>query len=137
MARKLAVGVLMILMLSGPVLAQDKAIDFSLKGGVDWADLQVDPDPDPAYERLMRFGAGAALGFNIRPGFSLDTDVLYMMKGAKWEFSEDDYDSESEIKLDYIVINPMLRFAPAENGSGVYILGGGGDRIPDERGGID
>ena len=124
MTRKLAVVALMALVLSGPALAQKKAIDFSLKGGINLANLVADPEPDPNYERLMRYGGGATLGFNIRPGFSVDADVLYMMKGAKWEFSEGDHEETSEVKLDYLVINPMIRFAPAENRSGVYIMGG-------------
>ena len=131
---------LMVILLAGPAMAngyssQFKAFDFGLKGGVNLADLEFDPDEEVDWESFLRFGGGATLGFNITPTFGLDLDVLYMMKGAKFEgdfligdvpgYGDVSCGGEARIELDYLVVKPMLRFTPIQGGASPYLLLGG------------
>jgi hypothetical protein len=77
---------------------------------------------------LMGYGGGLGLGLNMAPGFSLDTDFLYMRKGSKvrdqveWDAEVFSYDAE--FRLDYFVINPMLRFSSAGVGARPFLTVG-------------
>lgn len=130
---------LMAILLAGPAMAngQFKAIDFGVKGGINLSNLEIDPKlqvEDPAaevdMENYLRFGGGVTLGLNVSPTFGIDLDVLYMMKGAKAEYTviNDDL-GECTVKdyfeMNYIVFKPMLRLAFVPEGTTPYILAGG------------
>jgi len=130
---------LMVILLAGPAIAdgQFKAIDFGIKGGINLTNLEMDPklevqDPpsEVDMENYLRFGGGVTLGLNVTPTFGLDLDVLYMMKGAKAEYTviNDDF-GECTVKdyfeLNYIVFKPMIRLAFVPHGTTPYILAGG------------
>lgn len=125
---------LMVILLAGPAMAngyssQFKSFDFGIKGGVNLANLDWDPEQEIDWESFLRFGGGATLGFNITPTFGLDMDVLYMMKGTKAEGTLEAQgatcDVEYELRLDYIVFKPMFRFTPIQDGASPYLLLGG------------
>ena len=107
-------------LLASPASGQQSAIDLSLFGGITLGNLDVAPEPDPSFENLMRFGGGAGLCFNIRPGLSLEIEGLYIEKGACREVNDIEY----ETHLDYIAVSPMLRIAPSIRHSGFYLLAG-------------
>jgi hypothetical protein len=128
---------LMVFLLAGPAMANgyghpSKAVDLGIKGGINMASLVLDPEDDD-FESFLRFGGGVTLGFNVTPTFGIDLDVLYMMKGAKAEYTEESEieqqevlcDIEEEYKLDYLVFKPMMRLTLAPTGASPYILAGG------------
>jgi len=117
--------------------AQEKAIDFGFKGGINLAELSYDPDPfedGTGLEKSMylRFGGGVVLSFNITPTFSIDANALYLMKGSKHtgdglvyeEYPEYVFDVDARVNLSYIVVNPMIRFSPVAGGVAPYFMVG-------------
>lgn len=131
---RILVAVMLIAILGAtPVLAdQLKPMSFAVKGGVNPAFQELDPDPDNRDGNLIGFGGGATLGINLSPNFALDTDVLYVRKGGKYEdvyrngneVSGEDRVFKSEIALDYVVVNPMFRVTPNTNGPRPYLMAG-------------
>ncbi len=87
-------------------------------------------------EWYLRFGAGATLSLAFTPKLALDADLLYVQKGAKQDgritvLVEDGNEEyvipvtiTADWKLDYIVLAPMVRYAPLGAEGGPYFLGG-------------
>ncbi len=87
-------------------------------------------------EWYLRFGAGGTLSLAFNPELALDADVLYVQKGAKQDgritvlIEEDNEEYVIPVtvtanwKLDYIVLAPMVRYAPLGAEGGPYFLGG-------------
>jgi len=118
---------LLALLLAGTAMAQTKPIMLGFKGGVDYASLVFDPENGVDTDPSIGLAAGGLLGFMISPGMSLDTDVLYIQKGAKRNDlvpTKADDASEVTFRYSYIVINPMLRFAVQNQGLRPYFLAG-------------
>jgi opacity protein-like surface antigen len=114
----------LILALAVPAAAIEKPINLALKGGVNWATFSHDGPESGNFDRGIFYGAGGTLSFNVRPGLDLDADVLYLMKGTKYESSGEDYSLEETAHLNYLVCSPMLRFTPHSYGAGPYFMGG-------------
>jgi hypothetical protein len=122
---------LLALLVAAPAMGQmefQKQIYFGVKGGVNIANLAMDPEPDPSPETRMGIAGGATLAFIISPGMTLDTDFLYMQKGAKWTYdymtSSDVVELEYEAKYTYLVINPMFRFTVQNEGMRPFFMAG-------------
>ena len=123
MKRVVAAAVLAFLF-ALPVMAQTNPIVLGFKGGVNLANLSIDPDTDPSPDMYLGLAVGGLLGFEISPGMTLDTNFLYIQKGAKWESDfEGDTFKETD-KYSYVVINPMLRFAVQNQGLRPYFMAG-------------
>lgn len=107
-------------------MAQDKPIDFSVLGGINWGTLRVDPEYESSSpETYMRFGGGAGLCFHVRPGMAIELQALYLQKGAKFRAQDDDLAYGADTEIDYFVISPQVRFVPSESQTGLYLFGGG------------
>lgn len=131
--RAIVVLLSLVCLAAGPVIAEeDSGVSFGIKGGINPAYQEWSPDPDNMDGMFIRYGAGVSLGFEMNPNVSLDTDFLYVMKGGKFR---DEYRSgneldhtprvfESELSLDYIVINPMFRVTPKKVGPSPYFMAG-------------
>ncbi|MFH1145093.1 MAG: porin family protein [Candidatus Eisenbacteria bacterium] len=125
MRSRMAAVALLALLLAVPVMAQTKPIQLGVKAGVNLAELVYDPELEGfELERRMGIAGGALLGFTLSPGMSLDTDFLYIEKGAKWDATFDDETVEYEAVYSYVVINPMLRFAVQSQGLRPYFMAG-------------
>ncbi|MFH1144636.1 MAG: porin family protein [Candidatus Eisenbacteria bacterium] len=125
--RRAAVITLLVLGMAASVAAQSRSISFSLKGGIDYANLNVENSDSDNPDYLLGFGGGITLGTAISPAAGIDLDVLYMRKGAQEEFRSGMDEGETitfETKLDYVILSPLLRLAPAGSGPGIYFLGG-------------
>jgi hypothetical protein len=130
MRGKMIAVILLACVCAGPVLAQQKVVDFGIKGGINVANLTSDPEIKPEFENYLRPGGGATVGFPVAPGFALDVDFLYMQKGAKHgdiqaEVDQAVFKGDIMYRLDYFVINPMLRFAPITQGPTPFFVVGG------------
>ncbi len=123
MKRVVAAAVLAFLF-ALPVMAQTNPIVLGFKGGVNLANLSYDPETDPNPDMYLGLAVGGLLGFEISPGMTLDTDFLYIQKGAKWEGESDGDEYKVTDKYSYVVINPMLRFAVQNQGLRPYFMAG-------------
>ncbi|MBU1701847.1 MAG: PorT family protein [Candidatus Eisenbacteria bacterium] len=133
MTKILATVILIVVFCAAPVLAeQTKPVSFAVKGGINPAFQEFEPDPENRDGNLMGFGGGATLGINLGPYFSIDTDLLYVRKGGKYEdryrngneMDGEDRIFKSEIALDYVVVNPMIRIAPKTDGARPFLMAG-------------
>jgi hypothetical protein len=96
-----------------------RAITFGLIGGLSSATLAVDDDggEDDDTERRNGLAGGAYLTFGIAPQLGLRAEVLYAMKGARANGSDDVGDPEEvTVKLDYVEVPLLLQFQPAVAG---------------------
>lgn len=125
MRTKEAIVILMALLLAVPVVAQEKPFSFGVKGGINMANLAFDPEPDPGPDNMMGFGFGGALGFSLSPAAALDLEVMYLQKGASWDAEAEGCTSETDLKLAYLTLSPMLRFKFHSESVTPYILAGG------------
>jgi len=128
MKTRMAGVALLALLVAAPAMGQmvEKQIYFGIKGGVNMANLSVDPEPPVDFETLMGIGGGVTLAFVISPGMTLDTDFLYMQKGAKYTFDLglEDESVEYKLKYTYLVINPMFRFTVQNEGMRPFFMAG-------------
>ena len=99
-------------------------MSLSLKGGVTLADLDYTEANAPESDQYMRFMGGITLGMSMSQKVGLDLDVLYVMKGAKNPLDGTFGFTEMETRLDYLILSPLLRFAPRPDGAGIYFMGG-------------
>jgi Outer membrane protein beta-barrel domain len=129
--------IVMLLLLSAPVSAQDNSMAVSIKGGFNLANLEFEnletgsgsEGLDSDTENLLRLAGGISFGKATAPGIGFDLDLLYVQCGAKQTFEGVEVKTgstvEIETKLDYLEIAPMLHYTFSENASGPYLLGGG------------
>ncbi|MBD3237000.1 MAG: outer membrane beta-barrel protein [Candidatus Eisenbacteria bacterium] len=108
---------------SGAVLAEPGA-SLAIKGGVNWATLQIDPDDAADLESWMRPGGGICISLPLDPKIWLDIDVLYLQKGALQVHDEMLELNDTEWRLNYAVVAPMLRLVPGGMATGPYLIGG-------------
>ncbi|MCK4413035.1 MAG: PorT family protein [Candidatus Eisenbacteria sp.] len=131
MKMRMASVALLALLVAAPAMGQmvEKQIYFGIKGGVNMANLSVDPEPDEDFKSRMGIVGGASLSFVISPGMTLDTDFLLVQRGAKVDEKEVEaedglYSLKNEIKLSYLSINPMFRFTVQNEGMAPYFMAG-------------
>ena len=130
MRTKLRVAFLLACVVAGPPVAASRVVVFGIMGGGDLATLTFDPERDPKPEVYPRFLGGGTIAFRLARSFWVDTDFLYVMKGARleWEAEETrcgDCRVKDDLTLDYFVINPMFRFAPLNDQFMLFLVLGG------------
>lgn len=89
-------------LLSG-IGAKAQGIDFGLKAGVNFANINGDLNADG----ITSFHAGAALELNLTPGFSVQVEGLYSSQGAEYKNIEG---LANDVNLDYIAAPIMAKF---------------------------
>ena len=83
-----------------PVQAQKKT-ELGIKGSFGYADLTRDVT---GTKSILGFGGGGLLRFSLSPQISIQTEALFVQKGAKQDDSEGDAE---ELKLTYFEV-PVL-----------------------------
>lgn len=86
------------------------AQEFGAKAGVNFAALNGDGD----FDGRTSFFVGGVVEFEISETFSLQPELLYSSQGAKSSFSEEGFDFETIIKLDYLNIPIMAKYYVTE-----------------------
>ena len=67
-----------------PTNAQDGAMQFGVKGGLNLANLSVDPGEDA--DAAIKFGVGGIMLYPLSDVLDLQVEVLYLLKGSKLKF---------------------------------------------------
>jgi hypothetical protein len=85
--------------------------------GANFATLDVNPEQGPTFDRRTGLAAGIFFTLPLGPSLSVQPEVLYSQKGAKYKEGS----AEATIQLDYVDI-PVL--ARAGSSSGLVVFGG-------------
>lgn len=93
---------LALVLISG-ISVQAQGIDFGLKAGVNFANINGDLNADG----ITSFHAGAALELNLIPTFSIQAEGLYSSQGAEYKNFEG---LAEDVNLDYISVPVMAKF---------------------------
>lgn len=66
---------------------------------------------------LLGFGGGAFVTYGFTPMFAIQPEVLYMMKGAKYEATVDGTAYTMKVKLSYLEVPVLLKVMPQMKGN--------------------
>jgi len=88
------------------------AQNFGAKAGVNFASLNGDDAED--FDGRTSFHIGAVVEFEISETFSFQPELMYSSQGAESSFSEEGFDYEMKIKLDYLNIPLMAKYYVTE-----------------------
>ena len=108
---RVCVLVVALLVASGSAaMAQNQG--SGLKGGVNFAELKIDPGDLDFFERRTGLIAGAFFVLPVAPHFSIQPEALYSQKGATVE----EADGGGTLKLDYFDIPILARWDSSNSG---------------------
>ena len=82
--------------------AQDGAMQFGVKGGLNLANLSVDPGEDA--DAAIKFGVGGIMLYPLSDVLDLQVEVMYLLKGSK------DDDLDTKVNLAYLSVPVMGRY---------------------------
>ncbi len=100
------------LVLSSAPAAMAQNQGSGIKGGVNFAELDIDPGDFDFFERRTGLVAGAFFVLPVAPHFSIQPEALYSQKGAKVE----EADGGGTLKLDYFDIPILARWDSSNSG---------------------
>ena len=81
--------------------APAQATEFGITGGLNMANMSGDFENNKA---MMTFGGGFFGRMSAGPQFTIHSEVLYMMKGTKWD------EGDEKLKLNYIEVPVLLMY---------------------------
>jgi len=108
-----------------PSFAQDDAIQFGVKVGLNLANASVDPDPEGvSFDAVTKFGAGGIMIYPLSEVLGLQVEAMYLLKGSKAEidFFGDVFDLE--LNLAYLSIPVLVRFDFNSENASTYVVAG-------------
>jgi hypothetical protein len=105
----IAVLVLFLVMTTTPSVA---GVKFGVKGGLTLANIKSVPETFEGYkwENKMGLVGGVFAELGLAKGFSLQPEVLYVQKGAKFSFSEGEITGTAKFNVDYVEIPLLLKY---------------------------
>ena len=106
------------------VLPANAQVNFGVIGGLNLANLSVDPDQGVDLSNRTAFGIGGVLSFGVGETLALQLEPMFLQKGAKLKLSEQGFTLEAEIKVSYIEVPAMLKFAFGSGDTKPYVMAG-------------
>jgi len=106
------------------VLPATAQVNFGVIGGLNLANLSVDPDAGVDISNRTAFGIGGILSFGVGETLALQLEPMFLQKGAKLKLSEQGFTLEAEIKVSYIEVPAMLKFAFGSGDTKPYVMAG-------------
>lgn len=107
---RLVLVVALVLSSAPAAMAQNQG--SGIKGGVNFAELDIDPGDFDFFERRTGLVAGAFFVLPVAPHFSIQPEALYAQKGAKVA----DEDGGGALKLDYLDLPVLVRWDSSDRG---------------------
>jgi hypothetical protein len=99
--------------------AQD--VTGGVKGGVNFATLNFDPDPEVDFDSRTGIVVGGFVTFPVGAHFAVQPEVLYSQKGAQSTF----LGADVKIKIDYVETPILLKYSTSgSGGTSFYVFGG-------------
>jgi hypothetical protein len=95
-----------------------QGVSGGIKGGVNFSNITFDSEEgdDPQFDSRTGLVAGAFVTFPMADTFSVQPEVLYSVKGAK--FTEEGI--ESTVRVDYVEIPVLARYSSAPSGNSSF-----------------
>jgi hypothetical protein len=102
--------------------ASAQQVSGGLKGGVNFANLQVSEDPDEIpFDSRVGLVAGGFVTWTIGDRFSIQPEGLFSQKGAKFTVEG----TEATVAIDYVEVPVLIRFsAPASDQTSIHVFAG-------------
>ena len=100
------------LLLGLMVFQAEAGVKFGVKGGLTLANIKSVPETFEGYkwENKMGLVGGVFAELGLAKGFSLQPEVLYVQKGAKFSFSEGEITGTAKFNVDYVEIPLLLKY---------------------------
>ena len=106
-----------------PSFAQDNAMQFGVKVGLNLANVSIDPDPEGfSFDEVTKFGAGGIMLYPLSEVLDLQVEAMYLLKGTKAEFDIFGTVFELELNLAYLSVPVMVRYNLGSEATSPYIL---------------
>lgn len=102
------------------VLPASAQMDVGVLGGLNLANLSVDPGIGADLKTRTGFGFGGVLGIGLGEMFSLEFEPMFLQKGAKAEAGGTD----GKIKADYLEVPVMLKVPFGQGNVKPYVMAG-------------
>ena len=106
------------------VLPATAQVNFGVIGGLNLANLSVDPDQGVDISNRTAIGIGGILSFGMGETLALQLEPMFLQKGAKLKLSDLGFTLEAEIKVSYIEVPAMLKFAFGSGDTKPYVMAG-------------
>ena len=108
-----------------PIFAQDDAMQFGVKVGLNLANVSTDPDPEGfSFDAVTKFGVGGIMLYPLSEVLDLQVEAMYLLKGTKAEFDFFGTVSELELNLAYLSVPVMVRYNLGSEDTSPYIVVG-------------
>jgi hypothetical protein len=104
--KKMSLSLVMVLMFATLTKAQESTVEFGLKGGLNFADLNYESKMDSKTRTSVH--AGLLAHFHLNKNWAIQPELMFSGQGAK-------YDGDRTLKLGYLNI-PVLAQYMFDNG---------------------
>jgi len=112
---------LVVLLALCMVLPVSSQVNLGILGGLNLANISVDPDEGVDWSNRTTFGFGGVLDFSLNESVALHLEPMYLQKGTKADVEET---FEIEFKAAYLEIPVMLKYAFGTSEIKPYVIAG-------------
>lgn len=125
--KKLSAAIICVIIVSvmgiQPIFAQDDALQFGVKAGLNLANLSLDPEPEGlTFDAARKFGLGGIMLYPLSDVLDLQVEAMYLQKGSKVNVEFFGEVLKSEINVTYISIPVMGRYNLGAGDRSPYIV---------------
>ena len=112
-----------------PIFAQDDAMQFGMKVGLNLANFSFDVDDPPFYDTgsAVKFGAGGIMLYPLSEILSLQVELMYLLKGAELVEvldGSDGFKTDAKWNLAYLSVPVLGRYNLGSGDSSPYFVAG-------------
>ena len=108
-----------------PIFAQDDAMQFGVKAGLNLANISFDPEPEGvSFDAATKFGLGGIMLYPLSEVLDLQVEAMYLFKGSKAEIDFFGYGIVVEFNFTYLSVPVMGRYNLGSVDTSPYIVVG-------------
>ena len=106
-----------------PIFAQDDAMQFGVKAGLNLANISFDPEPEGvSFDAATKFGLGGIMLYPLSEVLDLQVEAMYLFKGSKVDVFGDVI--VVEFNFTYLSVPVMGRYNLGSGDTSPYIVVG-------------
>ena len=106
-----------------PIFAQDDAMQFGVKAGLNLANISFDPEIEGlSFDAATKFGVGGIILYPLSEVLDLQVEAMYLLKGSKSKI--EGFDDDFEFNLAYLSVPVMGRYNLGSGDTSPYIAVG-------------